>query len=135
MECLSNNLFMIAREIPAYLRLAYSLRYKDEPNSGNCLTRIAHVVQWTFYLIKEVITQGGDFKATVLRNKEKLQRDFEVINQTVSGSQKPLCIYFVSGFDDSGAVLGNQHLLLPPLQNSRFTTTFCRSSKGRLFSR
>ncbi|NDE82032.1 MAG: hypothetical protein EB051_00225 [Chlamydiia bacterium] len=107
MECLSNNLFMIPREIPAYLRVAYSLRYKDEPNSGNCPTRIAHVVQRTFSLIKEVITQGGDFKGTLLRNKEKLQRDFEVINQTVSGSQKPLCIYLVSGFDDSGAVLGN----------------------------
>lgn len=107
MESFSNNLFMIPKEIPAYLGVAYSLRYKDEPNSGNCLTRIAHIVQRTFSLIKEVVTQGGNFKTTLSRNKQKLERDFEVINKTVLGSQKPLCIYFVSGFDHSGAVLGN----------------------------
>jgi len=68
---------------------------------------VAHLVQRTFSLIKEVVTQGCNFQATLSTNQEKLQRDFEVINQTVSGSQKPLCIYFVTGFDDSGAVLSN----------------------------
>jgi|GEM_PF-3054670 len=107
MASLSNTLLMIPRELPSYLKVAYSLRYADEPNIGNCLTRITHIVQRTFALITELIyyrPSSDDFQT----NREKLQRDFELINQRVSENQKPLCVYFVSSHDHNGAILGNQ---------------------------
>lgn len=101
MASLSNTLLMIPRELPIYLKVAYSLRYADEPNTGNCLTRIPHVVQRTFALIKELIYYRPSYR-DFQTNREKLQRDFEVINQTVSENQKPLCVYFVSAHDHQG---------------------------------
>ncbi|MBS3904890.1 MAG: hypothetical protein KGZ39_06155 [Simkania sp.] len=121
MASLSNTLLMIPRELPSYLKVAYSLRYADEPNTGNCLSRIAHVVQRTFALIKELIYYRPSYQ-DFQTNRKKLQRDFEVINQTVSESQKPLCVYFVSAHDHNGAILGNQlyyyhHYKIQGLQN------------------
>jgi hypothetical protein len=97
---------MIPRELPSHLKVAYSLRYADEPNTGNCLSRIANVVKRTFALIKELINYRpclSDFKINI----EKLNRAFEKINKTVQGNQKPLCVYFVSSQDHNGAILGD----------------------------
>ena len=106
MATLSDTLFMIPRELPTYLKVAYSIRYKDEPNTGNYLERIIRVVQRTFTLIKELIAyrpQHLDF----YRNREQLNTDFEKINNTLLKNEKPLCVYFVSAHDDNGAILGN----------------------------
>ncbi|MCP5507775.1 MAG: hypothetical protein H7A37_05700 [Chlamydiales bacterium] len=107
MASLSNTLLMIPRELPSYLKVAYSLRYANEQNTGNFLARITTVAQRIFALIKELIYYRptlGDFDT----NRKKLKEDFEVINQTVSKNQKPLCVYFVSAQDHNGAILGNQ---------------------------
>lgn len=107
MASLSNSLLMIPRELPSYLKVAYSLRYADESNTGNCFSRICTIVQRTFALIKELIFYRPSF-TDFQDNKKKLQNDFEIINQDVSTNKKPLCVYFVSSLDHNGAILGNQ---------------------------
>lgn len=96
---------MIPRELPSYLKVAYSLRYADEPNEGNFFNRICNIVQRIFALIKEIIYYQPSY-LNFEANKGKLQRDFKVINQTISDSQKPLCVYFVRAHDHNGAILG-----------------------------
>lgn len=103
MASITDRFLMIPREIPSYLKVAYSVRYKNEPNSGNLLERICKVVQRTFALIREILSARVSF----FKNREKLAADFEVINQKVSKNQKPLCVYFVSAHDFNGAILGN----------------------------
>lgn len=106
MAFLPDRLLMIPREIPSYLKVAYSLRYAQETNEGNCLTRIWRVVQRTLSLIKELLyyrPEYGHFE----QNREKLERDFTVINAKVVENQKPICVYFVSAHDQNGAILGN----------------------------
>ncbi len=97
---------MIPREMPSFLKVAYSLRYADEPNEGNCLTRVLHVVQRVFSLIKELVKRTAltsDFQ----QNREKLGRDFEAIGKTLADNDKPICVYFVSAHDHNGAILSN----------------------------
>ncbi|MCB1112678.1 MAG: hypothetical protein KDK72_08495, partial [Chlamydiia bacterium] len=71
MASLSNTLLMIPRELPSYLKVAYSLRYANEQNTGNFLARITTVAQRIFALIKELIYYRptlGDFDT----NRKKL---------------------------------------------------------------
>jgi len=106
MASLSNTLLMIPRELPSYLTVAYSLRYADIANKGNCISRVFNIVQRAFSLIKELIFYRPslfDFQ----RNAEKLHRDFADINQSIATNDKPICVYFVSAHDHNGAILGN----------------------------
>lgn len=103
---LSNTLLMLPRELPGYLKVAYSLRYANEPNMGNCVIQICRVVQRIFSLVKELIYYRP-FYADFQRNKEKLNNYFATINQTIAQNQKTLCVYFVSAHDHNGAILGN----------------------------
>jgi len=105
MASLSNTLLMIPRELPSYLKVAYSLRYANIPNEGNFIVRMWHAVQRIVSLIKELIHSLSYLD--LLENREKLKRDFTAINLTVAENQKPICIYFVSTYDHSGAILGN----------------------------
>lgn len=107
MATLSNTLLMIPRELPSYLKVAYSLRYPDKPNVGHCFARNRLVLQRTLALIKEVLRHRPT-KQDFQTNREKLQRDFEAIKHRISENKKPLCVYFVSSHDESGAILGNQ---------------------------
>lgn len=107
MTSLSNSLLMMPREMPSYIKVAYSLRYANEPNKGNFIARIYHAAQRVFLLIKEIIyyrPRYSDFR----ENREKLQRDFAEIRSTLAENQKPICVYFVSAHDHNGAILGNQ---------------------------
>jgi len=107
MSSLSNSLLMIPRELPSYLKVAYSFRYENKPNEGNYFIRIYHVAKRIFSLIKELIyyrPSYGDFQ----NNREKLTTDFKKIRDKISENTKPICVYFVSAYDSNGAILGNQ---------------------------
>lgn len=107
MASLSNTLLMIPRELPSYLKAAYSLRYADKPNNGNCILRACRAAQRALSLIIELIFYRPSY-AAFQRNREKLQKDFADLNQAVADNQKPICVYFVSARDHNGAILGNQ---------------------------
>lgn len=106
MASISNTLLMIPRELPSYLKVAYALRYANEPTAGSGITRICCVVQRIFSLINELI-QYRPTQMHFQANREKLGQDFTAINQTIGDNQKPICVYFVSNHDNNGAILGN----------------------------
>ena len=103
---LSSRLFMIPIELPSYLSTAYALRFKEVDNQGNFIQRIVQVVRQTWQLIHELL----NFKPNLLtfrHNAEKLETDFQSLNEKVKDSNKPICAYFVSSTDHNGSILGN----------------------------
>jgi hypothetical protein len=97
---------MIPRELPDYLKVAYSLRYAQETHESNHLTQVYHVTKKVFSLIKEILfyrPSPFDFH----QNRKKLQKDFKEITNTLTRNTKQICIYFVSANDHNGAILGN----------------------------
>lgn len=105
MASFSNTFLMYPREIPTYLKTAYSIRYKNELNEGNCIQRICHAVQRFFVLVREILYYPRN-PAVFEQTRQTLERDFEVIHQNLA-EDKPLCVYFVRPFDYNGAILGN----------------------------
>lgn len=105
MASISDSLLMLPREIPSYLKVAYSLRYADESNEGNVVSRTYQVAKRLFSLIKELLF-GRPFSFIFHKNIEKLQKEFEVMGQTIGQNEKPICVYFVSAHDTNGAILG-----------------------------
>lgn len=106
MVCFPSSLLLIPRELPSYLKVAYSLRYANEPHENNHLTRVYHVAKKVFSLINEILLYRPSF-FDFAKNREKLQKDFREITNTLTQNTKPICIYFVSANDHNGAILGN----------------------------
>lgn len=104
--CFPASLLLLPRELPSYLRVAYSLRYAGEPPEGNQFTRVYHTTKKVFSLIKEILFYRPSF-IDFQENREKLQKDFKEITSTLTRNTKPICIYFVSANDHNGAILGN----------------------------
>jgi hypothetical protein len=96
---------MLPREIPRYLNVAYSLRFANEANEGNLAIRVCRTVHRVFLLIKELVS-NKPWLCRFQAIREKLEEDFARIGSTVSENEKPLCVYFVSNFDNNGAILG-----------------------------
>lgn len=102
---LSSSLFMIIRDMPSYLRTAYSLRYEGCKNEGNLFQKIHTVATRYLQLIKEIRSywpSQKSFDNTV----KKLDADFTKINSSLRNEKKPICAYFVSAKDHNGAILG-----------------------------
>jgi hypothetical protein len=136
MHTLQAGLSMIPRELPDYLETAYSLRYADEPNEGSGLSRACRVAQRTLTLIKELVCYrptGRNFLAT----REKLGRDFRIMADAASRSEKPLCVYFVSSSDHNGAIVGTplyyyHHYKIRNLQKYFAVAPMVVSSQGEM---
>ena len=92
--------------MPGYLHAAYSLRYQNEANEGNCLVRAARVVQRVCRLIREILFKPQSM-SNLRTNSDLLRKDFTDITATIKENQKPICIYFVSAYDSNGAILSD----------------------------
>lgn len=106
---LSSSLFMMERELPSYLSTAYSLTYNDKTeNQGkNTLEKICTTIKNYFSLIRNLIhyrPRESDFTEVA----ECLDDNFQKINEKISKNNKPICAYFVSSYDENGAILGKQ---------------------------
>jgi len=97
---------MIPRELPSYLSVAYSLRFKDSDKQENFFKRIFEVVSQFFQLVKELITYRPNWYSFD-HNIKKLDSDFDGINKRLNESDKPICAYFVSSNDRNGAIIGD----------------------------
>lgn len=96
---------MIPRELPNYLNVACSLYYTNEPESQNSVVRICCAVQRIFSIIKMLIF-CRETQLSLSLNRFSLTQEFNELNQGIAGNQKPICIYFVSNYDNTGAILG-----------------------------
>lgn len=103
---LSSSLFMIIRELPTYLSTAHALRYKDVEKETNLVMRICQVVCQYLKLIKEIVCYKPS-RESFERNINRLDEDFATINNGLNAGTKPICAYFVSNRDHSGAILGD----------------------------
>jgi hypothetical protein len=103
---LSKSVFMIVRELPSFLSVAYSLKYKDLESSRNIFKRIQQVVNRFFQLVREISTNKV-ISTTFSRNIYRLEKDFSVINERLRKGNRPICAYFVSSNDHNGAIIGD----------------------------
>ena len=97
---------MIVRELPSYLSVAHSLRYKEINHDKGGIFKIYHVIPQYLQLIKELINYRPSL-VSFARNIQKLNTDFETINNSLSKGEKPICAYFVSANDHNGAIIGD----------------------------
>jgi hypothetical protein len=95
-----SRFFMMLREMPSYLSTAKDLRFKYKTDGKNIFQQY-----WT--VIKEIIFYRLDYK-DFYTNIEKLDNDFLEKNNAIGNNGKPLCAYFVSSYDQNGAILGNR---------------------------
>lgn len=100
---LESNFLMVVREMPFYLLAAYEVRYKEEQNDGFIVIRVVEVAKRTFQLLFEIIIyipNDTSFKF----NAQRLDQEFRELSDDET---KPLMVYFVSGHDSNGAILGD----------------------------
>ncbi|OGN61529.1 MAG: hypothetical protein A3F09_00705 [Chlamydiae bacterium RIFCSPHIGHO2_12_FULL_49_11] len=97
---------MIPRELPLYLVTAYFCRYTDRPEAENIVAVICTVVKRFFGLIVQIMTEQPS-ESEFVKNRRLLFFAFCSIRGQ-ENADKPICIYFVSKYDDNGAILGTQ---------------------------
>ncbi len=103
---LSSSLFMMFREMPDYISVARSVKYKNTPVETNLFKRIWQIFCQYLGAISDILTLR--FTQEIHdRNYSKLDKDFTLINQIPNDDKKPICVYFVSGYDPHGALIGN----------------------------
>lgn len=94
-----SRFFMMLREMPSYLSSARALRFKDNAEGKNIFQQYRTVIREFF----NYQPSAQNFQ----NNIEKLNRDFQKKNNAIEGNVKPICAYFVSSFDQNGAILGD----------------------------
>lgn len=102
---LFSRLFMMPREMPSYLSMAYKLRFKNiktEKGISGLLVKIRQYKQ----LIGEILGVRGD-QSIFQRNVEKLESDFATLNNELTKTKRSICAYFVIAKDYNGAILDN----------------------------
>lgn len=103
---LRSRLFMMPKEMPVYLSTAYALRFKDFQLENGRLARFSGKIKRYKQLIKEILRMGGS-KAVFKNNINRLDTDFEQLNNELPKTKRALCAYFVSSEDHNGAILGD----------------------------
>lgn len=105
---LSNRLFMIQREIPAYLSAAHEMRFPTRRWNEYTPIKVARLFKEYVHLIVEMmISMFFQDRDSLDKNAQKLEIFFDVTGTTnAKRSKKPICAYIVVGNDDNGAILG-----------------------------
>ncbi|HEV8051404.1 MAG TPA: hypothetical protein VGP47_02840 [Parachlamydiaceae bacterium] len=102
----SSRLFMILREFPSYLATAYSLRFKDIKPENGIFSHLKGNISRYAQLIKEILQMESN-QTIFQRNVQRLDVDFDRLNNELDITTKPICAYFVSSEDHNGAILGD----------------------------
>lgn len=101
---LSSSIFMLQRELPEYLSVAYKIRFNGNDQETGKFARFKGKIQRYRQLIKEI--SGRQLHSSFQKNAKRLNDDFAKLNTTLEKSNRPLCAYFVSKVDHNGAILG-----------------------------
>lgn len=128
---LFSRLFMIPREIPAYLSTAYALRFKDHQPEKGIFSRLFGKIKRYAQLIREFSNMNESNKKTLTQNlnKFRLESDFEKLNSELATKKRAICAYFVSALDANGAILGDDVYYYHHYKIGRFEKHFDVSAK------